>query len=82
VLDLINYMAKLIDELSVFFPAYNEEKNIENTVSKARNVLEEIANKWEIIIVNDGSSDRTGDISESLAKADSRVRVITHSPNG
>ena len=45
-LDLINYMAKLIDELSVFFPAYNEEKNIENTVRKAKSVLEEIADEW------------------------------------
>jgi len=80
-LDLINYMAKLIDELSVFFPAYNEEKNIENTVTKAKSVLEEIADKWELIIVNDGSSDRTGEISEDLAKEDPRIRLITHPPN-
>jgi len=80
-LDLINYMAKLIDELSVFFPAYNEEKNIENTVRKAKSVLEEIADEWEIIIVNDGSSDRTGEISEDLAKEDPRIRLITHPPN-
>ncbi|OGM68621.1 hypothetical protein A2985_01200, partial [Candidatus Woesebacteria bacterium RIFCSPLOWO2_01_FULL_43_11] len=74
-------MAKLIPELSVFFPAYNEEKNIENTVRKAKKILEETADEWEIIVVNDGSKDRTGEISESLGRQDPRIRVITHSPN-
>lgn len=74
-------MPKLIDELSVFFPAFNEEKNIENVVQKAKAVLEKIAGKWEIIIVNDGSRDRTGEIARELSKEDSRIRVITHSPN-
>lgn len=75
-----SYMAK-IDALSVFFPAYNEEANIENTVLKAKRVLQEIAGKWEIIIVNDGSKDKTGDIAKKLSENDKRVRVITHSPN-
>ena len=74
-------MAKMIDELSVFFPAYNEEKNIEKTVLEARRVLEETATRWEMLIVNDGSSDRTGEIADKLAKKDDRIRVITHSPN-
>lgn len=74
-------MPKLIDQLSVFFPAYNEEKNIENTVRKARKILEDIAGEWEIIVVNDGSKDRTREIAESLAKEDPRIRIITHSPN-
>ena len=49
----------LIDKLSVFFPAYNEEANIENTVNKTIPILKNIAQKWEIIIVNDGSKDKT-----------------------
>lgn len=74
-------MAKLIDALSVFFPAYNEEKNIKSTVLKAKKILENIAGDWEIIIVNDGSKDKTGEIAENLAKEDKRINLINHSPN-
>jgi len=75
-------MAKyLIDELSVFFPAYNEEGNIEKTVGDAKKVLVKTAKKWEIIIVDDGSKDKTGEISDRMAKKDKRIRVVHHSPN-
>lgn len=75
-------MAKfLIDRLSVFFPAYNEEKNIKNTVEKAIKVLNKAAHVWEIIIVNDGSKDKTGEIADELSQKDKRVRVIHHKPN-
>ena len=67
-----------IRELSVFSPAYNEEKNLENTVVRAINVLEKIAQKWEIIIVNDGSTDKTGEIAEKLSREDKKVRVVSH----
>lgn len=73
-------MAKIIDALSVFFPAYNEEENIENTVKKASSFLNKIADKWEIIIVDDGSSDKTPQIADGLASADKRIRVV-HQPN-
>lgn len=74
-------MAKLIPELSVFFPAYNEEENIKSTVLKAKKVLQDIAEKWEIIIVNDGSKDKTGEVANQLANNDKRIKVITHNPN-
>ena len=67
--------------LSVFFPSYNEEANIEETVTKALAILPTVAREWEIIVVNDGSSDRTGEIAESMAAKEPRIRVITHSPN-
>lgn len=70
-----------IAELSVFFPAYNEELNLKNTIEAAREVLLKVAGKWEIIIVNDGSKDKTGEIARGLAKKDERIRVITHSAN-
>ena len=47
----------VIDSLSVFFPTYNEEGNIKNTVIKAKNVLLKNVHDWEILIVNDGSTD-------------------------
>ena len=74
-------MPKLIDKLTLFFPTYNEEGNIETVVLKAGKVLEEVAGQWEIIIINDGSRDRTGEIAAKLSKSDKRVRVITNSPN-
>lgn len=70
-----------LKELSLFFPAYNEEANITETVEKAIPVLNNIAQKYEIIIVNDGSKDKTGEVSEKLAKKYSFIKVITHNPN-
>ncbi|MCX7928186.1 MAG: glycosyltransferase family 2 protein [Patescibacteria group bacterium] len=71
----------LIDEISVFFPAYNEEGNIKETVLKAVKVLNDIASKWEILIINDGSKDKTLAIAKKLASDDKRVKVINHSKN-
>lgn len=72
----------LIDELSVFFPCYNEEKNITNTVSKAVKVLKKTAKRWEIIIINDGSKDKTAQVAQKIKKTYSpNIKVITHNPN-
>lgn len=70
-----------ISQLSVFFPTYNEEGNIKETVMATKKVLLSVAENWEIIIVNDGSTDKTAKISESLAQSDKNIRVITNSPN-
>lgn len=75
-------MAKLIKELSVFLPSYNEEKNIKTTTLKVKKVLEKVADKWEILIINDGSKDKTGEIADNLAnKFKNKIRVIHHTPN-
>jgi glycosyltransferase involved in cell wall biosynthesis len=70
-----------VASLSVFFPAYNEEANVENMVRMAQRVLPEVAGEWEIIPVNDGSKDRTGEIIDRLAKEDPRVHPIHHEKN-
>jgi len=70
-----------LNELSLFLPAYNEEANLEKTVRKAIPVLRKVAKRYELIIVNDGSKDRTGEIAEKLAQKYPFIRVITHSPN-
>jgi len=70
-----------LKELSVFFPAYNEEANLENTVEKAIPVLEDVAEKYELIIVDDGSKDKTGEVAKRLAEKYSFIQVITHNPN-
>jgi len=73
----------LIDELSVFFPCYNEEKNIKNTVSKTIPTLIKIAKRWELILINDGSKDNTAKVLEEIKKQYSTedIRIITHNPN-
>ena len=70
-----------LSELSVFFPAYNEEKNIKNTVERAAEILPQIASKYEIIIVDDGSTDKTGKIADEITGEDKFIRVVHHHPN-
>lgn len=67
--------------LSVFFPAYNEEANIEATVRKADEVLRALTPTYEIIVVNDGSKDKTGEIADRLARENNKVKVVHHNPN-
>jgi glycosyltransferase involved in cell wall biosynthesis len=70
-----------IRELSVFLPAYNEEAHVERTTLDVKSVLLKIANKWEILIINDGSKDNTGKIALDLHEKDKRVKLITHKIN-
>lgn len=74
-------MAKKLPELSIFFPFWNEEKNIENVVTKAIPVAEKTADQWEIILIDDGSSDNTQQIAQKLAKKHKNIRIISHFPN-
>jgi glycosyltransferase involved in cell wall biosynthesis len=71
-----------IKALSVFFPAYNEEQNIVQTVQKAVAVLEKLTIKWEIIIVNDGSKDDTKKVSEKIAKLNKNISVVNKENGG
>jgi len=66
---------------SVFFPCYNEEANVEKTTDAAIRAFEKITDDFEIIIVNDGSKDRTAEIADSLAKRDLRIRAVHNNPN-
>lgn len=70
-----------VAELSIFFPFWNEEKSIEEVTRRALLVAENVAEKWEIILVDDGSSDKTLEKAKDLARKHRNVRVITHSPN-
>lgn len=74
-------MARQIENLSVFLPAYNEEANLERTVKNVIENLEKNVSQWEIVIVDDGSKDKTGPIADKLAKADKNISVIHHHPN-
>ena len=72
----------LIPELSLYLLFYNEEKNISATFNKSLPVIQKIAKKWEIILVNDGSTDNSAAILNSLNKSyPDNVKVITHLQN-
>jgi glycosyltransferase involved in cell wall biosynthesis len=65
--------------ISVVFPMFNEEAYVERAVDAARDVLARAAPDFEIIIVDDASTDGTAAIADRLAAADPRVRVV-HNP--
>ncbi len=72
---------KKVPELSVFFPFWNEENNIQNVVEKAIPVVKKLAKKWEILMIDDGSSDKTAKIGAGLARRQSNLKLISHQPN-
>lgn len=74
-------MATQIEKISVFLPTYNEEGNIKKVVLNTKEVLNSVASTWELIIVNDGSKDRTADIVSDLAKNDARIKLVSHKEN-
>ena len=67
--------------VSVVVPAYNEEENLRPTVMQIAAKLDELKTTFEVVIVNDGSTDRTREIAEGLAEADGRIRLINHPCN-
>lgn len=64
--------------VSVVIPAYNAGKTLDVTV---QSVLEQTAQDFEILIVNDGSKDNTSAVAQSLAASDARIKAISQ-PNG
>src|SRR5438309_6960144 len=67
--------------MSVIFPAFNEEGNIRRTVEAAVKILPKVAMSWEIIVVDDGSSDATTAICDDLKARYPEVEVISHGQN-
>jgi glycosyltransferase involved in cell wall biosynthesis len=67
--------------LSVFLPAHNEQANIERVVFGFCKELPNSADAFEVIVVDDGSRDKTGEIADRLAATDPRVKVVHHPVN-
>lgn len=72
---------KKLSSLSVFFPCFNEEKNIPLFVKESLAFLPQIANKFEIIIIDDGSIDKTKEVANDLEKKHKQVKVVSHLEN-
>jgi glycosyltransferase involved in cell wall biosynthesis len=67
--------------LSVFFPAYNDSGTIASMVIRAVQTASELTPDYEVIIVNDGSSDATAEIADELVRTYPHVRVVHHRAN-
>ena len=72
-------MTERDDSLSVFVPAHNEAKNLEGAIRDVTAAAEERFTDYEILLLNDGSTDGTADVAEGLARRNHRIRVI-HNP--
>jgi glycosyltransferase involved in cell wall biosynthesis len=71
-----------VPRLSYFFPAHNEEANLEGLVQEALETLPALADEFEIIAVDDGSKDRTREIADRLAaEHPGVVRAVHHEVN-
>ena len=67
--------------ISVFFPAYNDGGTISSMVIAALLTLRELTDDYEVIVVNDGSTDYTAEVLDELAGVYEHVRVIHHNEN-
>lgn len=74
-------MTKKLASLSIFMPAYNEEGNIAATLMDATKAAKTVSNDYEIIVVNDGSRDKTAEIVTGLSHLDPHIRLVNHSQN-
>lgn len=67
--------------LTVFFPCYNEELNLRDLVLEAIKTLNGLVQEYEIVIIDDGSTDKTGLIADRISREHESVRVVHHKRN-
>lgn len=67
--------------LSIIVPAFNEAGNIKGAVAKIHLIVPKFCSNYEIIIINDGSRDKTGKIADNIAQMDKKVRVFHNLEN-
>jgi glycosyltransferase involved in cell wall biosynthesis len=70
-----------VTSISAVLPAYNEEALIGATAAAMAAVLAELVDDYEVIVVNDGSRDRTRAVVEALSATNPRIRCVSHPVN-
>jgi len=71
----------LVGVIALFFPVYRDEGTVETVALKSLKVLSEIASKYKVIIVDDGSPDKSGEIADSLAEKYPDIISVRHDTN-
>lgn len=74
-------MSSINKSISVFLPFYNEEELVEDVSEEVSNYLEQIDQDFELLLINDGSDDKTGKKIESFSEKDPNLKAIHHSEN-
>jgi glycosyltransferase involved in cell wall biosynthesis len=72
---------KRLPSISVFFPCYNESANVERVIEDALEHLPGLADDFEVLIIDDGSTDGTSRVVESIVGSHEQVRLISHAKN-
>ena len=73
--------ARPLRSVSLVVPMFNEERSVSRLLDVAIPALEEHAGDWEIVLVDDGSTDSTLSLAQTRAEAEPRLRVIAHASN-
>lgn len=74
-------MIEKIKNLSIFLPSYNEAQNLPDVMEDVVAVASRVAQDFEVLIINDGSTDETAKVASVLAEKYKQVRVINHEKN-
>jgi len=72
---------KKLSSLSIFFPAYNDEKTISGLVKNAYKYGALVAKKFEVIVIDDGSQDKTAEVLRQAQKEFPGLKIVTHHQN-
>lgn len=68
-------------DLSIVIPMFNEAENVKNTLSRVEESLSTFKGNYEIVAVNDGSTDNTFEILKEIAEKDKRIKVVSYPKN-
>lgn len=72
---------KPLKSLTVFFPVFNEEENIPLLIDSASRIIPQLALDYELIIIDDGSTDQSLNIAQELTRDKKQWRIIAHPKN-
>lgn len=70
-----------MSKFSIILPVYNEEELIQNTYTRLKTVMESIKGDYELIFINDGSTDNSSEVVKQICKNDSHVKLLDFSRN-
>jgi len=73
--------SKSLGSISIFFPAFNDEQTIGELVRDALAILPTFTDDYEVLVINDGSTDGTASLLDNLSKQDAHVRPVHHEAN-